>query len=465
MDRAASMLPRFLKERLDEFGFDFCIAYPTLGFFLFDEPDDELRQAGCRAQNAMVAELFADVGDRITPAATIPTHTPDEAIAELDHVVGNLGLKVAMVASVVPRTVKASAEDGDKERATWIDCLGLDSEYDYDPLWRKCMDLGIAPTAHSFMQGRGWRRSVSAYMYNQTGHFADAGEAFAKSLFFGGVTRRFPDLNFGILEGGVGWVINTFATLVEVWHKRGMPGIKNLDPAKLDTKLLYDCFERYGGDAFARLAGADEGPGYSSINADGKISDPDLPFLDEFAAAGITKAEDVVDRFLKPLWIGCEADDVMMPLAFSGAGVPFRAKVKAVLGSDIGHWDVPDMSEVLAEAHERVEEGLMTDADFRDFTFTNPATLHAGMNPDFFKGTVVEDAVEALLAEQGAVAPAAADPAGRACGPLAPVGQPVPPTRLRSAHRKALHEAARVPPIGYRDNLRRATQGVNIARR
>ena len=73
MDRAASMLPRLLKERLDEFGFDFCIAYPTLGFFLFDEPDDELRQAGCRAQNAMVAELFAGVGDRITPAATIPT--------------------------------------------------------------------------------------------------------------------------------------------------------------------------------------------------------------------------------------------------------------------------------------------------------------------------------------------------------------------------------------------------------
>ena len=42
---------------------------------------------------------------------------------------------------------------------------------------------------------------------------------------------------------------------------------------------------------------------------------------------------------------------------------------------------------------------------------------------------------------------------------------PPPPTRLRSAHRKALHEAARVPPIDYRDNLRRAAQGVNIARR
>ena len=33
-----------------------------------------------------------------------------------------------------------------------------------------------------------------------------------------------------------------------------------------------------------------------------------------------------------------------------------------------------------------------------------------------------------------------------------------------SYERKTLHEAAR-PPIDYRDNLRRATQGVNIARR
>ena len=42
-----------------------------------------------------------------------------------------------------------------------------------------------------------------------------------------------------------------------------------------------------------------------------------------------------------------------------------------------------------------------------------------------------------------------------ACGPVAPVGQQVPPTRLRFAYRKALHEAAQVPPIDYRDNLQR----------
>ena len=37
--------------------------------------------------------------------------------------------------------------------------------------------------------------------------------------------------------------------------------------------------------------------------------------------------------------------------------------------------------------------------DFRDFVFTNPVTLWTAMNPDFFKGTVVEGAVEKLLAQ------------------------------------------------------------------
>jgi hypothetical protein len=40
--------------------------------------------------------------------------------------------------------------------------------------------------------------------YNHIGHFASAGHAVAKALFFGGITRRFPDLNFAFLEGGVG---------------------------------------------------------------------------------------------------------------------------------------------------------------------------------------------------------------------------------------------------------------------
>jgi hypothetical protein len=40
-----------------------------------------------------------------------------------------------------------------------------------------------------------------------------------------------------------------------------------------------------------------------------------------------------------------------------------------------------------------VEKGFATEQDFREFTFTNAAMLHTRNNPDFFKGTVIEQAV------------------------------------------------------------------------
>jgi hypothetical protein len=56
-----------------------------------------------------------------------------------------------------------------------------------------------------------------------------------------------------------------------------------------------------------------------------------------------------------------------------------------------------EVLEVLEEAYELVEDGLMTAEDFRDFAFVNPAALWASMNPEFFKGTVVEDAVAQVI--------------------------------------------------------------------
>ena len=48
------------------------------------------------------------------------------------------------------------------------------------------------------------------------------------------------------------------------------------------------------------------------------------------------------------------------------------------------------------EAYEMVEHELMSEDDFREFVFTNAATLRTALNPDFFKDTVVEDAVAQL---------------------------------------------------------------------
>ena len=43
---------------------------------------------------------------------------------------------------------------------------------------------------------------------------------------------------------------------------------------------------------------------------------------------------------------------------------------------------------------------MLSDTDFRDFTFANPVMLHAGMNPRFFEGTVIEDEVDKLLTSE-----------------------------------------------------------------
>ena len=42
---------------------------------------------------------------------------------------------------------------------------------------------------------------------------------------------------------------------------------------------------------------------------------------------------------------------------------------------------------------------MITEGDLREFLFSNPARLHTALNPDFFKGTVVEDAVAKLVAQ------------------------------------------------------------------
>jgi hypothetical protein len=103
------------------------------------------------------------------------------------------------------------------------------------------------------------------------------------------------------------------------------------------------------------------------------------------------------DLFIPNFYYGCEADDPMVAWAFNSKVNPMGVKLKAMMSSDIGHWDVTDMSEVVEEAHELVEDGLITEEDFRDYTFANAAMLYAGMNPDFFKGTVCEAAVAKLL--------------------------------------------------------------------
>jgi hypothetical protein len=275
--------------------------------------------------------------------------------------------------------------------ARWVDNFALDSAYDYDPVWQKCCDLGVAAVFHSSAMGWGNRSSLSSYMYNHLGNFAVAGESTCRSLFMGGVPQRFPELRFAFLEGGVAWACALYADVLSHYEKRGGDAILQFDPNEIDRPAFGELFDRYAPPRYQKFRDRlDE-----ALSA---LSDPeeDRSTIREFAASGMSCPEDIKRVFSEQFYFGCEADDPMNGLAFDTARNPLGARLQPIFGSDIGHWDVPDMKGVLAEAWEGVEHGLIGEADLRDFLFVNPARLLTQGRPDFFADTPVADAVAAL---------------------------------------------------------------------
>ena len=401
LDRATAMVPRLFYERLDDFGIDFALVYTSLGLFYVSNPDEELRRSVSRAVNRMNAELFRPFAHRMTPAAVVPVHTPEEAIEEATYAVRELGLKVIMIANHVRRPVPAAARGvADSAHArTYVDSLGIESPYDYDPFWANCKELRVAVTAHSGSMGWNGRESINSFTYNHIGHFANASHAFAKALILGGVTARFPELRFAFLEGGVGWACNLITDLVGHWERRRREAMESqVRPTNLDLQMMKDLFARYGGRAYEEKM--DELLGCLSLVEPFKTVEEMTERayreeIDDFGKVRVSSAAELRRHFSERFYFGCEADDVMTAWAFDRHG---NHRLRPIFSSDVGHFDVVDMTEVLEEAHEMVEHGLITEQDLREFVFTNPARLHTAVNPNFFAGTVVEGEVTKELA-------------------------------------------------------------------
>ncbi|HEY2104213.1 MAG TPA: amidohydrolase family protein [Candidatus Binataceae bacterium] len=391
LDRATAMMPRLMHQRLTDMGMDFAVIYSTGGsLFAPFLRDEEVRKSACFAYNIFLADTFGEFSDRLTPAAVIPMHTPAEAIAELEHV-KELGLKVIMMASMLRRPVPEVARKAPEflRYALWMDVLGLDSDHDYDPVWKRCIELGLAPTFHSSVQGYGLHSSLTNMVYNHIGHFGAAGEAVCKALFLGGVTARFPQLRCAFLEGGVSWGCRLYADLIGHWKVRNLDALAHIDPKNLDVAELTRLVKQYGSEALRQKFDP------SQVS----LGDSAPENLDDFAPCDIRRAEDIRDRYVPNFFFGCEAEDPLIAWAFNSRVNPHGARLNAVLGSDIGHCDVPQMEEIAAEAYELVEKGAISELDFRDFTFSNPVKLWASLNPHFFEGTAVESEVARELAK------------------------------------------------------------------
>src|SRR5499426_1515496 len=305
LDRGTALLPSLLAERLDEIGIDHAVLYPTYGLVPTNLDDGNLRRAVARAFNTFYAEEFRDYRHKLTPVGIIPMHTPEEALAEIEHATSVLGLEAFMFGGPVLRPTP-----GVEHRAgRWLDTLGVDSLYDYDPVWKRCAELDIAPTFHTPSMGWATHSSPTNYVYNHIGMFAAGGEAVARSLLLGGVLHRFPTLRFAFLEGGVAWGASLYSGLIGHFEKRNREAVEHYNPKYLDRKLLVELFGKYGSDRYrARVEQLEDGLRF--------LSDPDEQNLDEFAQSGITSAEDIKMLFADRFYFGCEADDPLTATAF-----------------------------------------------------------------------------------------------------------------------------------------------------
>jgi predicted TIM-barrel fold metal-dependent hydrolase len=369
--------PGLYYERLGEAGIDFSVLYPTIGLTLLHLADDEQRTTLCRFFNEFTAELYRPYRDRFTVSALVPMGTPGEALAAMTHA-KDLGAKVALIPSFMRREGIGSA-------ASWLDPFGIDSIDDYDPVWARAIELGFPLATHSPSMGLDDRSSATNFMFNQIGHFAASGEMFAKALFFGGVTQRFPDLRVALLEGGVAVGVRIYLDIVSRWHKRGGEAIGRLNPANVRP------------DELGRLlAGSD--PRLARCAPEDLIAawgDPD-DGRDDFALAQVRSEDDIRERFANLYW-GCEGDDPLVGVAFDPRIAALGARLPAIFGSDIAHWDVPEFDAPLAEAYELVERGFLDEDAFREFVLTNALRCYGSLNPEFFTGTAVEEEAKAVL--------------------------------------------------------------------
>jgi len=133
------------------------------------------------------------------------------------------------------------------------------------------------------------------------------------------------------------------------------------------------------------------------MNAFASTATGGIENLDDYHRCEIKEKADFKELFVDKFYFGCEADDRLNGVAFQ-ENIHRGAKLNALYSSDVGHWDVQDMNDVVTSAYGLIEKGVMKPDDFRRFTFENPARFWTSTNPDFFKGTILEKEVDELLA-------------------------------------------------------------------
>ena len=232
----------------------------------------------------------------------------------------------------------------------------------------------------------GWptHSSPSNYVYNHIGMFATARRAAGAVAVPGRRAPALPDAALRVPGGRRRAGRRAlYADLVGHWEKRNRDAIDHYDPAHLDRAAAHRAVRASTGRRATASASTSSTTG--SAHAEPSRRGPGDARRVR-ARAGSRASTTSATSSPAAFHFGCEADDPMTALAFDARRNPLGARLKAMFASDIGHWDVPDIREVLPEAWELVDDGHVTEADFRALTFENPVSLWASTQSRVLRG-------------------------------------------------------------------------------
>jgi predicted TIM-barrel fold metal-dependent hydrolase len=205
--REGAVDPKLRLEDMDTEGIDIAVLYGVVSLGFYQMSDRALANAVCRAYNDWLADYCAADPNRLKGTPALPLKWIDDACAEAERTVRDLGF----VSLTVPCAVGERNAD----------------HPDNDPLYALAEELDVPVGFHAGGGRFAHSKFVDSYAQLHALEFPFNIMFAMTTVVCGGVLERFPRLRVSLLEAGVGWAPYFVERLDEHYEHRPheMPNI------------------------------------------------------------------------------------------------------------------------------------------------------------------------------------------------------------------------------------------------
>ena len=184
---------------LDRDGIDAEVIYPNRGLLMWASPDPAMQTAMCKVWNDWAIEVFGPQKKRCAPVAAVAAKDVESAVKEI-HRVAKMGY-----------------------RTVFLPVQVQDQPYNlplYDPLWAAIQETGI-PISFHVGTGKDPRTATGngGAIINYVCHALSTAIEPVVQFCASGLCERFPNLRFGTVEAGIGWLAWTLWVMDEGYKK------------------------------------------------------------------------------------------------------------------------------------------------------------------------------------------------------------------------------------------------------